>query len=96
MSRKVQLFANEFISDKKPLISSQQGQVFFGKCAKTGERIVVKQINISYSANSLIKELQVFDIFLQFMAQMVPNEQDIKPDSGDEERKESKDDQKLI
>ena len=46
MNREVLLFAEDIIVDNKPLVSSGQGQVFFGTCPRKKERIVIKQINI--------------------------------------------------
>lgn len=57
MKKEVLLFAEEIICDNKPLVNSGQGQVFFGRCPKRNNRIVVKQINIDYNPEALIKEL---------------------------------------
>jgi hypothetical protein len=57
MNREVLLFAEDIIVDNKPLVSSGQGQVFFGTCPRKKERIVIKQINIQNNPEALIKEL---------------------------------------
>ena len=42
MNKEVLLFAEDIIVDNKPLVSSGQGQVFFGYCPRKKERIVIK------------------------------------------------------
>ena len=63
MKREVQLLANEIIVDDSPFINSGQGQVFFGTCPITKEKIVIKQIDLDENPTALIKELQVFQLF---------------------------------
>lgn len=65
MFREVLLFAEDFISDNRPIVCSGQSQVFFGLCAQTGERVVIKQISIQHNPEALIKELQVFQLFMK-------------------------------
>lgn len=60
MKREVLLFAEDIVCDNRGMVASGQSQVFFGKCPRTSERIVIKQINIDHNSDALIKELQVF------------------------------------
>ena len=39
--------------------------MFFGDCPTTGERRVIKQINLKNNPKALVKELQVFKLFIQ-------------------------------
>jgi hypothetical protein len=67
MKQEVLLFAEEIVCDSRPQCSSAQGQVFFGKCTQTGQKIVIKQINIQENPDALIKELQVFNMYINSM-----------------------------
>ena len=42
MKKEVLLFAEDIIVDKKPLVNSDQSQVFTGVCTQTGHKIVIK------------------------------------------------------
>ncbi len=42
MNKEVLLFAEEIVCDDRPLFTSAQGQVFFGTCPQTGQKIVIK------------------------------------------------------
>ena len=64
MNREVLLFAEEFISDKKPLLNSAQGQVFIGVNPADNQKRVIKQINLQSNPKALVKELQVFKLFV--------------------------------
>lgn len=64
MKSEVLLFAEEIVCFNRPLAKSAQGQVFIGKCTETGEKIVIKQISIEENMEALIKELQVFSMYL--------------------------------
>lgn len=46
--------------ERRPLIHSEQGQVYFGTDKVSKKKVVIKQINIGDSSYALIKELQVF------------------------------------
>lgn len=64
MRKEVLYFAEEIVCDDRPPVSSGQSLVFFGRCPIKNQRIVVKQINIENNAQPLIKELQVFQLFI--------------------------------
>ena len=84
MKQEVLLFAEEIVCDSRPQCSSAQGQVFFGKCTQTGQKIVIKQINIQENPDALIKELQVFNMYINTM-----NEDQPKDDSAAELNQEA-------
>lgn len=63
MKKEVLLFAEDIIVDKKPLVNSDQSQVFTGVCTQTGHKIVIKQIDILNNPDALIKELQIQSLF---------------------------------
>jgi hypothetical protein len=84
MKQEVLLFAEEIVCDSRPQCSSAQGQVFFGKCTQTGQKIVIKQINIQENPDALIKELQVFNMYINSM-----NEDQPKDDSAAELNQEA-------
>jgi serine/threonine protein kinase len=54
---KLVLFANQVDVDSQVLVQSEQGQVFFATDRQTKKKVVIKQINISSSSYTLIKEL---------------------------------------
>jgi hypothetical protein len=74
MKQEVLLFAEEIVCDSRPQCSSAQGQVFFGKCTQTGQKIVIKQINIQENPDALIKELQVFNMYINSMNEDQPHD----------------------
>lgn len=74
MKQEVLLFAEEIVCDNRPKCNSVQGQVFFGKCTETGQKIVIKQINIQENPDALIKELQVFNMYINSMNADQPDE----------------------
>jgi len=77
MQKEVLLFAEEFVSDNRPLFNSAQGQVFVGSCPVSGEKRVIKQINLANNPKALVKELQVFKLFVAKLGE--PEGQDIDP-----------------
>lgn len=64
----VLLFAEDIIVDSGPLDSSAQAKIYFGTCTKTNQRIVIKQINLMSNSEALVKELQIFQLFISKIA----------------------------
>jgi hypothetical protein len=65
------------VADNRPLFNSAQGQVFIGSCPVSGDRRVIKQINLAQNPKALVKELQVFQLFVEKLG--APQNQDIDP-----------------
>lgn len=82
MHKEVLLFAEEIVCDNRPLFHSAQGQVFFGTCPQTKQKIVVKQINLKNNPAALVKELQVFQLFVNRI-ELQMNQDEIGPQRAD-------------
>ena len=55
--KEVVLFADQVDVERRPLIHSEQGQVYFATDKISKKKVVIKQINIGESSYALIKEL---------------------------------------